>query len=196
MVVFLDGKKENRLSRLYKTEKGDDYTALKEVLTRRYVKAKAESTLPDLIIMDGGRGQLNIAFRILAELDIATVDVIALTKEEARHDKGLTEEKVCLRDREVHIPPHSPLLFFLQTIRDEAHRRAITFHRKRRSKRIIKSLLDEIPGIGPTKRTRLLHYFGSVEKIKQASREELASVPGLSTKDIDSLFLYLHERQN
>lgn len=190
MVVFIDGKKENRLSRLYKIAgDGDDYTALKEVLTRRYVKAKAESTLPDLIIMDGGKGQLNLAIEILKELDIVTVDVISLVKEEARHDKGLTKERVYIKGKSeaISIAPQSSLLFFLQTIRDEAHRRAIEFHRKRRSKRLIKSVLDNIPGIGPVKRAALLKHFGSVERLKEATRSELEMVQGLSKTDIESL---------
>lgn len=190
MVVFLDGKKENRLSRLYKIErKGDDYSALKEVLTRRYVKAKQEKTLPDVIIMDGGKGQLNIALQILKELEIVSVDVISLVKEEARHDKGLTKEKVYIKGEAeaISISPQSSLLFFLQTIRDEAHRRAIEFHRKRRSKRLIKSILDDIPGIGPVKRASLLKHFGSIERLKEATLEELKMVPGISKTDIKSL---------
>ncbi len=189
MVVFLDGKKQNNLSRLYKTVSGDDYSALKEVLSRRYIKAKEENTLPDLIIMDGGKGQLNIALDILKELSIATVDVISLVKEEARHDKGLTKERVYLPHEKEPVAIHhqSALLFFLQTIRDEAHRRAIEFHRKRRSKRLIRSFLDDIPGIGPIKRATLLKHFGSVERLKTASEEELQRVPGLSKKDIERL---------
>jgi len=190
MVVFLDGKKENRLSRLYKIgTKGDDYSALKEVLTRRYVKAKQENTLPDVIIMDGGKGQLNIALEILKELEIVSVDVISLVKEEARHDKGLTKEKVYIKGESeaISISPQSSLLFFLQTIRDEAHRRAIEFHRKRRSKRLIKSILDDIPGIGPVKRASLLKHFGSIERLKEATLEELKMVPGISKTDIKSL---------
>jgi len=193
MVVYIDGKKDNRLSRLYKTTATDDYNAFKEVLNRRYIKAKQENTLPDLIIMDGGKGQLNIALKVLQELEIATVDVIALTKEDARHDKGLTKERVCLVDREVTIPHQSALLFFLQNIRDEAHRRAIEFHRKRRKQRLIKSALDDIAGIGPAKRTILLKHFGSVERIRSASMEELLSVKGISEQNAKVIYTRFHE---
>lgn len=192
MVVFQDGRKEPRLSRLYKIKSSrhsDDYSALKEVLERRYTRAKKENLLPDLIIMDGGKGQLNLALKILEELEIVSIDVIALVKEDARHDKGLTKERVYIKGKAdpISIDSHSSLLFFLQTIRDEAHRRAITFHRKRRSKRLIHSILDEIPGIGPAKRSRLLKHFGSVEKIKEASLEEIKEVQGLTQNDAENL---------
>jgi len=126
---------------------------------------------------------------IFAELDIASVDVIAVSKEEARHDKGLTQEKIFVPHRKdpILIDPRSQLLFLLQRIRDEAHRMAIEYHRKRRSKRTISSALDEIPGIGPIKKKKLLQRFGSVKGIKMASKEDLESVQGLSKRDIEIL---------
>ncbi len=114
---------------------------------------------------------------------------IAVTKEEARHDKGLTQEKIYVPHRKdpLLIDPRSPLLFLLQKIRDEAHRQAIEFHRKRRSKRTISSSLDEIPGIGPIKKKRLLQRFGSVKAIQAASREELEQIKGITKRDIEIL---------
>ncbi len=192
MVAFTEGEKERKRTRLFTIRnitEGDDYGALHQVLSRRLIRAKEEEDLPDLIIVDGGKGQLNVALDVLKELDIASVDTIALTKEEGRHNKGLTREKIFLphRSEPILLPPHSPLLFLLQQIRDEVHSRVIAFHRKKRQKRLLTSQLDSIPGIGPTKRTRLLKHFGSFKKIQEASPEELAQVKGLSQQDIKIL---------
>ena len=192
MITFTDGKKDKKRTRLFKIKEaapGDDYGALKEVLTRRYVRAKKEDDLPDLVIVDGGKGQLGILEEVFKELDIASIDQAAITKEEGRHDKGLTAERVFLPERSepIILDKRSPLLFFLQQIRDESHRVAIGFHRKKRSKRLIKSQLDDLPGIGPVKKKRLLLAFKSVEGIKKASPEELLKVEGITKKDIETL---------
>lgn len=196
MVTFTDGLKDTKRYRLYKikdeTHK-DDYSALEEILTRRLERAKKEDDLPNLIIVDGGKGQLSIAIKILYRLDIASIDVIAITKEDALHTKGLTKERIFIpgRTKPIELDSHSPLLFFLQTIRDEAHRKAITFHRKSRSARTIKSALDDIPGIGPIKKQALLKTFGSIKRIKEASKDEILSVNGISKKDYNQLQIFL-----
>ncbi len=192
LVCFVNGEKDKSRQRFFKikeTVTADDYTAMKEVIRRHFVKEKEKNDFCDLLIVDGGKGQLNLALDILKELDIAWVDVIGVTKESARHDKGLTQEKIYVPYRKdpILIDPRSPLLFLLQTIRDEAHRVAIEYHRKRRSKRTISSSLDEIPGIGPVKKKRLLQKFGSVKAIKNASIEELQSVEGINQSDIKKL---------
>jgi excinuclease ABC subunit C len=192
MVAFTDGERDSGRSRIYKIRdihKGDDYQSLHQVLSRRLIRAKDEDDLPDLIIVDGGKGQLNVALEVLKELDIINVDVIALTKEAAKHTKGMTLEKVFIPEQSdpVHLPPTSPILFLLQKIRDEAHRRAIHFHRKRREKRILKSQLEEIKGIGKIKQERLLRHFGSFKRVKEASEEELLKVKGITKKDIKSI---------
>ncbi len=192
LVAFTEGQKDSKRYRLYKlksTAASDDYGAMKEVLTRRYKRAKEENDLPDLLIVDGGKGQLNMAIKVLEELDIVTVDVIGVAKEQGRHDKGVTAEQVFLQDMKdpVLLKRTSPVLFLLQKIRDEAHRSAITFHRKRRSKGTLKSALDEIEGIGPKKRQLLLRHFGSVAKLKQATEEQLLEVPGLSKTNVKML---------
>lgn len=192
LVGFTNGVKDTKRYRLYKlraTEKADDYGAMREVLTRRYSKAKETNELPNLIIMDGGKGQLNIALTALEELKIDNVDVISLAKEQGRHDKGLTHEQIFLQNQKhpVWLEPRSALLFFLQRIRDEAHRFVITFHRKRRAKRVVKSDLDEIKGIGPAKRKALLNYFGSLKEIKKATQEELMKVKGISLKEAQAI---------
>lgn len=192
MVCYIDGryaKQKTRLFRIKHVEKGDDYAAMREVLTRHYTKAKNEDALPNLIIVDGGKGQLNVAKDVLKELSIATVDLISIVKEDGRHDKGLSAERIftTLSSSARTLPIRSPLLHLLQKIRDEAHRVAIGFHRKRRTKRVIQSKLDNIPGIGPVKKKRLLKKFGSMKRIEEASKEEILEVQGLTEKDYRSI---------
>jgi len=191
MVSFVQGERDKAKTRLFKIRgKTDDYAAMREVLSRHFTK---EKDFCDLLIVDGGKGQLGIAMEVLEELQIAWVDVIGVAKEEARHDKGLTREQIFLPHRKdpLLLDPKSPLLFLLQRIRDEAHRVAIGYHRKRTEKKMTKSALDEVPGIGPVKKKRLLNHFGSVAAIKKASREELGAVKGISEKDIDLLKRHL-----
>lgn len=191
LVCFVHGEKDKSRTRLFKIKsgKGDDYTAMREVLLRHFSKEKEKGDFCDLLIVDGGKGQLHIALEVFQELGVASVDAIAVTKEDARHDKGLTQEKIFVPHRKepILIDPRSPLLFLLQKIRDEAHRQTIEYHRKRRSKRILSSELDEIPGIGPVKKKRLLQHFGSVQRIKEATIEELKAIEGLTQKDIQTL---------
>ncbi len=197
LVAFTDGEKDTKRTRLFKIKtalKGDDYGAMREVLTRHLTRSKQADDLPDLIILDGGKGQLNTGLEVFKALDIASVDLIALAKEQGRHDKGMTAERVFLPEHHdpIHLNPRSSLLFLLQKVRDEAHRKALGFHRHRRQKRTLTSALDNIPGIGPIKRGRLLRHFGSVEKIRQASEEELKQVKGITQKDIH----YLRSMEN
>lgn len=192
LACFIHGEKDKSRTRLFKIkghEQADDYTAMRQVLHRHFLKEKEKGDFCDLLVVDGGKGHLNLALEVFKELEIATIDVIALTKEEARHDKGLTQEKIYIPYRKdpILVNPRSPLLFLLQKIRDEAHRQAIEFHRKRRSKRTLSSALDDIPGIGPIKKKRLLQKFGSVKAILAATDEELRSVPGITEKDIKLL---------
>jgi excinuclease ABC subunit C len=198
LVAFTDGQKDSKRYRMYKLKIGskpDDYAAMNEVLTRRYKRAKEENDLPDLLIVDGGKGQLNIALKVFADLDIAGVDVIGLAKEQGRHDKGMTEEQIFLPERKdpIILRKNSPIIFLLQKIRDEAHRVAITFHRKRRSKGTLHSKLDDIPGIGPTKRKALLTHFGSLKKVQQASAEELKQVKGISAANVTTIQAFFQE---
>lgn len=195
MVVFIGGEKKTKFYRKYKINiagPSDDYGALKEVLTRRYQRAKEEDNLPDLILIDGGKGHLNLALEILSKLDVSTVDVIAIAKEEGRHDRGMTAEQIYLpNEKEPHrLKPNSPLLFFLQQVRDEAHRFAITFQRQRRGKKSLASSLDAIPGIGPVKKQRLLRTFGSLKRILEAGPEAWKKVKGITKTDIERLLRF------
>ena len=183
IAVFLNGKKSGKDSRVYQikhSELSEDYASMKEALGRRLSKGQKEDNLPNLIILDGGKGQLSLAIKILHELNIASVDCIAFAKESARHDKGLTQESIYTLQGKIELDPRSPLHFFLQRVRDEAHKMAIGYHRKRKSKKLFTSKLDSIAGIGPAKKKALLKHFGSLEAIKKASIEELMKVPGIS----------------
>lgn len=201
MVAFTDGLKDKKRFRTYRPKMSaemDEYSAMYEVLLRRYKRAKEENDLPDLVVVDGGKGQLNIALKVFEELNIITVEVAALAKEQGRHDKGLSSEQVFLPNAKeaLLLKKTSPVLFFLQKVRDEAHRFAITFHRKRRTKAVVRSSLDEIPGIGPHKRKALLTCLGSVKNIQQASVNELLEVKGITAANAKAIHEYFSNMSN
>jgi len=183
-VVFIDGKPAKKYYRHYAIKDAafsDDYGALEETLRRRF--QKKEQLLPDLILIDGGRGHFQTALRVIEEEEEALCsDLLSLSKEEGRHDKGLRTEIVHSMHGQKELSSTSELLFFLQRIRDEAHRFAISFHRKKRAAGLKKSILDEIPGIGSQKKKALLKHFKSASNIQKASIEELLSVPGINKK--------------
>ena len=205
MVFFEQGKPNKEGYRRYKIktiEGVDDYGMMYEVLFRRYQKALEENDLPDLVLLDGGKGQLNVAQEVFRELQIKEVDLISLAKERsikspraARH--GKTEEKIFHPQYKepLRLGKQSPLLHFLDRIRDEAHRFAITYHKKIREKGTIKSELEEIPGIGEARQRELLRYFGSVEKIKEASLKELHQAPRMNSKSAQTVYGYFHSDQ-
>ena len=176
MVVFEDGvpkKSEYRKFRI-RTVAGspDDFASMREVVGRRYKRLLEEGKdLPDLIIIDGGKGQLGAALAALNELGLGSQNIVSLAKrEELIHVPG--------RPEPIALPHHSPVLQLVQRARDEAHRFAVGYHRKARSARTIASELDAIPGIGPAKRRRLLSRFGSVRGVRSASPAELAAAVG------------------
>ena len=202
MVVFEHGEAVNeryRHFRIKSIEGADDYGMMYEVLLRRYKKALEEDDLPDLVLVDGGRGQLNIAQEVLKELDIRGIDLIGLAKErsaEGSRLKGImkSEEKVFHPQfkEPLILEKRSPLIHFLDQIRDEAHRFAITYHKKMRGKETIRSALGEISGIGGIRQKELLRFFGSVEKIKDATLEELARVPRMNLKSAQRVYSFFH----
>jgi excinuclease ABC subunit C len=150
----------------------DDFAAMKQVVGRRYRKMLEQGgPFPDLILIDGGKGQLNAAYEALEEIGLSNLIAIGLAKR---------EELVFVRDSEqpIAMDPHGPALRLLQHIRDEAHRFAITFHRQSRAKRDLRSELDAVPGIGPRRRKALLTQFGSLAGVRRATREELTRVVG------------------
>jgi excinuclease ABC subunit C len=190
MVTFDEGepdKSRYRRFRIKTVEGADDFAMMYEVLKRRYERARRDNDYPDLLIVDGGVGQLNVAVEVLHELGIAEVDAVGLAKMRVERDARAadvrhSEERVFLPGRKnpVILRRNSTALFLLQRVRDEAHRFAITYHRVLRRRDRLRSLLDGIPGIGAERRKRLLRYFGSVRRIREASLAELAQVSGIS----------------
>lgn len=193
MVTFVDGVPARGLYRKFKLRSVDnnDFAAMYEVLTRRFKRAVGDDPAwgtPDLLVIDGGKGQLGMAVTALTDLGVklggdAGVEVIGLAKEREL-EAGSAPDRIYRRNVKDSIPlrANSPELFVLARIRDEAHRFANTFHRDRRSKASLRSELDAIPGIGTTRRQRLLKHFGSVRAIRQASLEELTKAPGMNKK--------------
>ncbi len=184
MVVFEGGlpkKSEYRRFKIQSTEgKPDDFLSMREVTSRRYGKLPAEE-LPDLIIIDGGKGQLSSALEIIRGAGHLMVPVVGLAKQfELIFTEGCSEPVV--------LPRHSQALYLVQRIRDEAHRFAITYHRKLRGKRNLVSVLDHIEGIGPKRRKALWGYFGSLARIKEASIAEMAAVDGMNQPAAEAVY--------
>lgn len=167
----------------------DDFAMMKEVLSRRFAKMTPENK-PDVILLDGGRGQLNAVHDCLAEFDLEGIAIIAISK---GPDRNAGKEFYHMKDKESFaLPFQSPIAFYLQNLRDEAHRFAIGTHRKKRGKSIFKSRLDEIEGIGQRRKHDLLNFFGSVEEIAQASVKDLQKVGGISKKTAEKIYNYFH----
>lgn len=183
MVVCENGrfaKSEYRKYRVRTVQGPDDYATMAEILGRRYGKGDASRPFPDLLLVDGGKGQLNIALAVLRDLGLEgafTVAGIAKKDETA----GETQDKIYLpgRANPVNWGRESDGLMFLQAIRDETHRFAITFHRSRRRKTALTSVLDDIPGVGPARKKAIIAHFGGIRKVLAATAEELAAVPGI-----------------
>lgn len=170
---------------------GDDYGAMREALSRRYARLKSgEGRLPDVLVIDGGEGQMKQATTVLEEMQIEDVLVVSIAKGTTRKP-GLETIYVAGRG-ELHVAPQSGAMHLLQYIRDEAHRFAISGHRSQRGKKRRTSELDGIKGVGPRRRRELLRHFGSVSAIRAASREEIAKVPGISRALADEIHATLH----
>ncbi len=171
---------------------GDDYAAMEQALRRRYNRLKkGEAPLPDLLVIDGGKGQLGQAEKVLQDLTIPDVRLLGIAKGVSRR---AGQETLILghSHAEVALPQESPALHLLQHLRDEAHRFAITAHRERRGKKRTRSFLEEIPGIGPKKRRELIRYFGGQQEIQRASLQDLQRVPGISKALAETIHDHLH----
>jgi len=198
MVVFVKGvprKSDYRRFRIRTVQGTDDYASMREMLRRRFrriaepdpdliEKPGAKSSwdlLPDLLVVDGGKGQLNVVLEVLEEYGLRDqVPAVGLAKQ---------EEEIYLPDRSdpIRLPSSSEGLFLIQRVRDEAHRFAITYHRRVRRKETVVSQLDGVPGVGPKRRSALLQQFGSIQAIREASVEELAAVPSMTRKVAEQL---------
>ena len=194
-VTFINGEPDKSHYRHYRIRTidpaggGDDFGMMLEVLKRRFARGKEEAALPDLIVVDGGRGQLSMAIAAMAEVDVTGVDVVGLAKmrvEAAPRSAVIerSEERIFLpgQSNPVILKRNSNALFLLQRVRDEAHRFAITHHRKLRSRQTLFSALDPIPGIGGARKRALLRAFGSIKRIQAATLEDLLKVPSINEK--------------
>lgn len=208
MVVFEDGKPKKREYRKFriKTVKGpDDYKSMEEVLTRRFLNGKKEqkeleekgeelafgsfTKFPDLVLMDGGKGQVNIALSVLKSLDL-DIPVCGMVKDDHHKTRG-----IYFHNREIEISPSSEAFHLVTRIQDEAHRFAIEYHRSLRQRTQVKSILDDIKGIGPTRRKALMRYFKDIKKIKDASVEELMKVDGITEKLAKEIYFFFRKEE-
>ena len=173
-------------------EPGDDYAAMRQVLDRRYRKiVEGEGRLPDLILIDGGKGQVSAAYQVLGELGLSDLPMIGVAKGEERK-AGLEQLIFPERSEPLRLPADNPGLHLIQQIRDEAHRFAISGHRNRRAKTRNRSTLEEIVGVGVKRRQRLLSRFGGLKGVASASIEELAQVEGISREIAEKIYQQLH----
>lgn len=205
MIVFEKGKpkpSDYRKFRIKTVSGPDDYACMKEVLTRRFRHGLEEgreleekeldraygsfTRFPDLLMMDGGRGQVNIALAVLEELKIA-IPVCGMVKDDNHRTRGLYFNNV-----ELPIDTHSEGFKLITRVQDEAHRFAIEYHRSLRSKAQVKSVLDEIPGVGPARRKALMRHFKSIEEIKAAEVEELAALPEINRRAAEEIYGFFH----
>ena len=208
MIVFEKGKpkpSDYRKFRIKTVSGPDDYACMREVLTRRFRHGMEETKelevknldreygsftkFPDLLMMDGGRGQVNIALSVLEELDIH-IPVCGMVKDDNHRTRGLYFNNV-----ELPIDTHSEGFKLITRVQDEAHRFAIEYHRSLRSKSQVKSVLDDIPGVGPARRKALMRHFKSIEEIKNASVEELAALPELNRRAAEGIYQFFHNKQ-
>ena len=188
MVVFEQGKpKKNayRKFRLRTVTGPDDYASMKEVLSRRFTDEKMD-VLPDVIMMDGGKGQVNVALMVLDSLGL-DIPVCGMVKDDNHRTRGLYYNNV-----EVKFPKGSEAMLMVTALQDEAHRFAIEYHRQLRSKNQVHSVLDEIPGVGENRRKQLLKYFGEIRKIREATISELAEVPGIPESVAKNVYEFFH----
>ena len=197
MVVFEGGKpKRNdyRKFRIKSVQGPNDYASMYEVLTRRFERAKtgSESTsdsflrLPDVIMMDGGRGQVNMALEVLGKLEMS-IPVCGMVKDDHHHTRGLYYNNV-----ELPIDTHSEGFHLITRVQDEAHRFAIEYHKSLRGKKEIHSILDDIPGIGPKRRLALMRQFGDINAIREATVAQLADVEGMNERAAESVYEFFH----
>lgn len=199
MIVYERGKPKRNDYRKFKikgVQGADDYASMEEVLTRRFshgLKEQEEgkelgrfTAFPDLILMDGGKGQVNIALQVLEKLGLE-IPVCGMVKDDSHRTRGLYYQNV-----EIPIDKHSEGFRLITRIQDEAHRFAITFHRQLRSKSQVHSILDDIPGIGPARRKDLMKHFSDIEAIKNATMEELSKLPSMNEKSAQNVYNFFH----
>jgi excinuclease ABC subunit C len=178
------------------TEPGDDFAMMREVLSRRFARLEKEDPdrskgdWPSLLLIDGGKGQLSAVCETLEDAGIHDIPVVAISKGPERN--AGREVLHMAGGREATLPPNSPVLFYLQRLRDEAHRFAIGAHRQKRAKNFAASPLDDVPGIGPSRKRALLMHFGTGRAVKNAALEDLEKTPGISKTMARGIYDYFH----
>jgi excinuclease ABC subunit C len=202
MVCFQEGQPDKQRYRRYRIQTlsgPNDYGMMLEVLRRRYRRALAENDFPDLLMVDGGKGQLNMALRALDELGITALEVVGIAKSRLQVDQTTgarrhSDEKFYRprRKNAVIFPVNSPALFLLQRVRDEAHRFAVTYHKTLRQRQQLRSALEDIPGVGEQRKTQLLRHFGSLKQVREASFEALSMAPGMPQSVARAVYDYFH----
>jgi excinuclease ABC subunit C len=205
MVSFVNGRPNKKHYRRYRirsvdsNQGGDDFAMMFEVLKRRFSRALAAGDLPDLVVVDGGKGQLGMALSAMHELGVRNVDVIGLAK--MRVERAMRSSEIRHSEERIFVPGqsnpivlrrNSAALHLLQQVRNEAHRFAISYHRILRKRNTLTSVLDEVAGIGSARKRALLRAFGSVNRLQQASLEELLRIPSINEKTAKDIFAALH----
>ena len=201
-VTFSGAQPDKKLYRRYKVRRSggqDDFASMYEVLSRRFERGLAEDDLPDLVVVDGGKGQLNVAKAVFRDVGVEGVDLVSLAKSRVKGRDGddattRSAERVFLKDAKdpVVLKANSAELLLLARMRDEAHRFAITFQRKSRQKAKLRSSLDDIPGVGPARKRALLAHLGSLQRVRAASPAELEQVPGIGAKAARAIWAALN----
>lgn len=207
-VCFIEGEPAKSQYRKYKIkshDRNDDFASMDEVLRRRLKRGMAEGNLPDLIVIDGGTGQLNRVQQVFDDMNVVGIDLISLAKSRDKkrpgwetawtEDAKRTDERIFVPGREepITLDQRHPALFLLMRIRDEAHRFAITFHRQQKGKSAIKSSLDSVPGVGPKKKKALIRKFGSPRGVKLAGLAELQEVEGINAALAELIFRHFEQ---
>ena len=185
-------KKDYRKFNIKSTSIGDDYAAMREALTRHFSRLKkSDVSLPDICFIDGGIGQVNIALKVMEDLQISTVQIIGVSKGKERKSG---EETIIMDygETKINLEKNSLALHLIQQIRDEAHRFAITGHRKRRDKSRFKSPLEEIPGLGPKRKQILLKHFGGLQGLVKAGEDEIKKIPGINKTLAEAIYCRFH----
>lgn len=191
MVVFEKGRARKNAYRKFKlrTVSGpDDYKSMEEVLTRRFTDERFD-VYPDVIMMDGGKGQVNVALRVLEDLNLQ-IPVCGMVKDDNHRTRGLY-----YNNEEISFPKNSEVFGMITRLQDEAHRFAITYHKLLRGKEQVRSILDDIPGVGPARRKALMQHFKEIDKIKNATPEELLQVGGITPKVAEEVYSFFHGEQ-
>lgn len=198
MAVFVDGRParaEYRRYRIKAAPGGDDYAAMREILGRRLRRATEEGTLPDLLVVDGGKGQLAVALAVRDDLglDVPMIGIVKPRVEHARGERAATDRLVLPELKEgLRLPAHHAGLRLVQHLRDETHAHAVGYQRKVRQQGALRSVLEAVPGVGPARRKALLTHLGSLAAVRRASRDELAAVPGIGEQVAERLWAALH----